>query len=115
MRNYTVTDILKILPFDEAKRAEFITKFDSSDVNARAQMESVCWSLFTEYYEGLADIKYKELLQKATEDGHKLTHGLMDEAYEKVHEDFENVLNGKQQDTQQIQAIQEKLQSLTGN
>lgn len=110
-----INDVLKILPFDEAKRTEFISKIDSFDVNTRAQMESICWSLFTEYYEGLADIKYKELLQKATKNGHTLTHGLMDEAYEKVHEDFENVLNGKRQDTQQIQAIQEKLQSLTGN
>lgn len=115
MKTFTLTDILKLIPFDPAYRTELSQRIVYGDLSERYDIEKNLWDAFWEMYEVLSDLKYKQMYEQVSKDTKtEELPGLMRKARQSVWQDFEDTLTGKKQDVQQLDEIRNKLQSWVG-
>ena len=112
MHDFTVKDIIKIVPLEEALRKELLANFDSYPQAQKFDIESSLWNAFTELTEELKKIKFEEFVKEIALGKKNTRTDLMNEAEKEVYKDYEDILSGKMEEIQQIDSVREKLAEL---
>ena len=112
MKDYTIHDIIKLVPLSDQRRTQLLTGFDTYDKGKQIELKNTIWTAFHKMTDKLARIKYDEFLQDAQEGKRQLTPTLMQEARMAVHQDYEDKLAGKKPEKQQMEEVRETLQTI---
>lgn len=110
--NFTTKEILKLIPLDNTLREQILKEYDSYGDGKKYDMGTIIWDAFTQLTNALIDLKFKKYMFEVENKQRKLTTDLYIKAKEAVYQDYDDILSGKKQDREQMEAIQKKLQSL---
>jgi Tfp pilus assembly PilM family ATPase len=113
MKDYTIHDIIKLVPMKEETRQKLLSEFDTYDKGTQLELKNTIWSAFHKMTDVLAQQKYEEFLQESEKGERKLTPTLMQEARMAVHQDYEDKLAGKKPEKEQMEEVRESLQTIT--
>jgi len=112
MREYTITDIIRVLPFSKEDREKLLADYPTYDDALQFEVKRICWEQFAVYLRTLSDLKEKTFLAEVQQGSRKLSSSFSDDAKKAVLDEFEDVLTGKKEELEQIDTIRTKLQEL---
>lgn len=114
MTPFTIEEKIKILfQADMRNRDILLEEYATCDSARKADIVQVITDQYASLYDGLAVLKYDELMNEVSEGIRTISNDLLQQAYAAVHEDLRDVLTGKVKDDQEIRNIQQKIQSLS--
>ncbi len=115
MKPFTTEEIIKIIYHDSPEeRDKLLVEYAASEEDQKSDTTQIISEEFLTLYDDLAMYKYDQFMNEITAGTRQITGDMMQQAYRAVHEDLAQVLTGKHQDTQEIKALQQKLQTLAG-
>lgn len=112
IRALEVSDLLKIVPFEEDFRNEINAEYASYSDALKYDVQRVLRDAYYEILEQQTVVKLQQLMMEVESGLRPLTPDLNDEAERLVEKDFEDILSGKKNEIQQMEDIRSKLQQL---
>lgn len=112
MRRLEIKDLLRIIPFEEGVRAEILNEFDTYSDALKYDIQKILWDAYYEILEQQTEVKLQQLMMEVEAGVRSLTTDMNDDAERLVENDFEDILNGKKNELQQIEDLRSKLQQL---
>ena len=112
MKSFTITDLFKIIPFEEAERNEFIAEYDTYEDALKFEIQRICWKAYREIVDQETELKYQKILLEVENGLRPLNADLMYEARLEVQQDMEDIVSGKKAELKQMDDIRSKLQEL---
>lgn len=112
IRALEVSDLLKIVPFEDDFRNEINAEYASYSDALKYDVQRVLRDAYYEILEQQTVVKLQQLMMEVESGLRPLTPDLNDEAERLVEKDFEYILSGKKNEIQQMEDIRSKLQQL---
>lgn len=109
MKKYTINDLATILDLDEVVKEDLRKNFDNFDEELKYEIVKTLWDGVFELKSKLAKLKYEQFLIEIEAGKRELMTNLYEEATKAVWQDFEDILAGKTQDSEQLEEIRTKL------
>ncbi|OGK17402.1 hypothetical protein A3D80_04605 [Candidatus Roizmanbacteria bacterium RIFCSPHIGHO2_02_FULL_40_13b] len=116
MNQFSIEDIIKILfQNNSVERDRLLAEYLTYEDARKSDVTRILLDQFHDFTEGLAISKYQTLLKEVSEGKRQIAGDIMQQARAAVYKELEPILSGKQNDTQEIQAIQDKIHTLASN
>lgn len=116
MKPFTIEEIIRIIYHDNpTERDKLLAEYPTYDAPRKADVTQIISDQYLSLYDDLAILKYEQFMDEVSTGIRQISTTMMQEAYRAVHEDLAQILTGKHQDNQKIQAIQQKIQALASN
>ena len=110
----TIFDLAKILRFDDQQLSDLKKDYETADNEKKVETIDIMWKGYFELYEKLCNLRYDQFLEEVAQGKRNLTNDLYLQAKKAVTKDFEEILAGKPEETQQINQLRDRLKSFTG-
>ncbi|OGK38583.1 hypothetical protein A3F03_00510 [Candidatus Roizmanbacteria bacterium RIFCSPHIGHO2_12_FULL_41_11] len=112
MRELTNIEVIKAIPFDPVFKQKLLSNYQKYNEGQQYEIARLCWKAFHQMRRLLTDWKNEEFLREVAEGKKTITPTFNQEVAEAVWQDIENMISGKMQEQQKIEAIRLHLQDI---
>lgn len=113
MKDYNISDLATILQLDPITKDNLIKKYPNYPDSTKEKIIEILWNGVFELMDRLAQLKHEELLVEVQDGKRELTTDLYHQAVKAVRQDFEEILSGRKNESEEIAKIRANLQTPT--
>lgn len=110
MKQFTISDLLKILQFDDGLKNDLLSHFEGYPDAKKSEILDILWNGVFELHGKLSELKYQQYLNEVEQGSRELTDRMYLRAKQETWKEIEEMAQGKKQEVEQIESIRQKLQ-----
>ncbi|HRN70687.1 MAG TPA: hypothetical protein PLS49_05905 [Candidatus Woesebacteria bacterium] len=115
MKQFTIQEIIKIIPIDKELRDELISMYDTYSEEKKLAMTQIVWNAFGQVEDALKSYWTERVMLEVSEGKRQIETNLEDEVFKEVQKELEDRLTGKKEDQQKLNDVRTQLEKLIHN
>ncbi len=111
MKDYTIKEIIQIIPIEESLQKELLKDFDSYPEEKKLGVTQLCWSVFDEL-EDVVEEQCRTRIMEQIASGELKTEDMQEAVHDAMDKEYEERLSGKRRDEQKIDVVRHQIEQL---